>query len=158
MSLTVGDLAPDFTLPSDRGNPITLSDYRGRRVVLYFYPRDNTPGCTQEACGFRDARAAFNDLDTLILGVSTDSVASHQKFVAKHKLSFPLLADEDAAVSTAYGVYGLKKFMGREYLGIKRSTFVIAADGRIEKIYSKVKAASHAQTVLQDMDVVRESS
>lgn len=152
MSLTVGDPAPEFTLPSDRGDTISLSDYRGRRVVLYFYPRDNTPGCTKEACGFRDAYDAFSDRETVILGVSTDAVKSHQKFVAKHELPFPLLADEDAAVSTAYGVYGLKKFMGKEFMGIKRSTFVIDPQGNIETIYAKVKAETHAQTVLQDLD------
>ncbi|MEO1133973.1 MAG: thioredoxin-dependent thiol peroxidase [Cyanobacteria bacterium J06639_1] len=156
MSMSVGDSAPDFTLPSDRGDTISLSDYRGRRVVLYFYPRDNTPGCTKEACGFRDEIEAFGDRDTVILGVSTDSVKSHQKFVAKHDLPFPLLADEDAAVSTAYGVYGLKKFMGKEFMGIKRSTFVIDPEGRIEIAYDKVKAATHAQTVLEDLDAALE--
>lgn len=150
MTLNIGDPAPDFSLPDGKGNTIRLQDFRGQRVVLYFYPRDNTPGCTKEACGFRDAYAEFAGINAVVFGVSTDDAKSHEKFTAKFDLPFPLLVDADGAVSTQYDSYGLKKFMGKEYMGISRNTFVIAPDGRIEKIYKKVKPDNHAQDILMD--------
>ncbi len=151
MSLTLGDLAPDFTLLDSEGNSISLSQYRGQRVVLYFYPRDNTSGCTKEAIGFRENYAQYQAHQIIVLGVSTDSVRSHQKFTTKLDLPFPLLADEEARVCKAYGVYGPKKMMGREYQGITRTTFVIAPDGTIEQIYKKVKVETHAQELLSQL-------
>ena len=148
MTLNVGDRAPEFSLPDTYGNVLTLSSLKGKRVVLYFYPRDNTPGCTKEACGFRDNYARFQAKNTLILGVSTDTAKSHLKFVEKFELPFPLLCDVDAQVATAYESYGKKKMMGKEYLGIFRNTFVIDAEGKIEKIYLAVKAELHPAQVL----------
>lgn len=152
MTLQVGDLAPDFSLADADGNTVSLSDLKGKRVVLYFYPRDNTPGCTKEACAFRDNYAAYQAKNVVVLGVSTDDAKSHQKFITKHELPFPLLVDEDAGVATAYGSYGLKKFMGKEYMGISRSTFVIGPDGTLEKIYRKVKAEKHPVELLAELD------
>ncbi|NMF84093.1 thioredoxin-dependent thiol peroxidase [Nodosilinea sp. P-1105] len=154
MSLSVGDPAPDFSLPDADGNTYSLADLKGQRVVLYFYPRDNTPGCTKEACGFRDHYTAYQDKDVVVLGVSTDDAKSHGKFISKYNLPFPLLVDEGGEVASRYGVYGLKKFMGKEYMGITRSTFIIGADGTLEKIYAKVKAETHAETVLADLDTL----
>lgn len=148
MTLNVGDRAPEFSLPDTYGNVLTLSSLKGKRVVLYFYPRDNTPGCTKEACGFRDNYAQFQAKNTLIFGVSTDTAKSHLKFVEKFELPFPLLCDVDAQVATAYESYGKKKMMGKEYLGIFRNTFVIDAEGKIEKIYLAVKADLHPAQVL----------
>lgn len=130
MPLAVGDPAPEFTLPDAEGRPISLSQLRGQRVVLYFYPRDNTPGCTKEACGFRDTYADYRAHGIQILGVSPDDARSHQKFAQKLQLPFPLLVDEGAKVATAYGVYGPKKFMGKVYNGVHRTTFVIDPEGR----------------------------
>ncbi|MGK7910561.1 MAG: thioredoxin-dependent thiol peroxidase, partial [Synechococcus sp.] len=124
MTLSIGDPAPDFTLPDGQGNSVTLSQLKGQTVVLYFYPRDNTPGCTKEACNFRDNYPKFQDENIAVYGISADSIKSHQKFTDKYDLPFPLLSDEENQVTTAYGVYGLKKFMGKEYMGINRSTFV----------------------------------
>ncbi len=154
MPLAVGDPAPDFSLPDVDGNTYSLADLKGQRVVLYFYPRDNTPGCTKEACGFRDQYAAYQGKDVVVLGVSTDDAKSHGKFISKYNLPFPLLVDEGGAVASRYGVYGLKKFMGKEYMGITRSTFIIGADGTLKKIYAKVKAETHAETVLADLDTL----
>ena len=151
MTLTSGDLAPHFSLPDAQGNPISLSQFSGQRVILYFYPRDDTPGCTKEAQGFRDAYAEYQSRNIVILGVSTDNEQSHTKFVNKHQLPFPLLCDRDAAVAKAYDSYGLKKFMGKEYEGIYRKTFVIDAAGKIEKIYAKVKPDGHAMQILTDL-------
>lgn len=151
MSLTIGDIAPDFSLPDAEGNIISLASLRGKRVILYFYPRDNTPGCTKEACGFRDAYPAYQNLNVVIIGISTDDANSHQKFASKYQLPFPLLCDRDGIVATAYGSYGTKKFMGKEYIGIHRSTFVISPDGKIEKIYRQVKPESHAKEILADL-------
>jgi peroxiredoxin Q/BCP len=147
-----GDLAPDFTLPSDGGEEVRLGDLRGRRVVLYFYPRDDTSGCTKQACAFRDEAPAFAERDAVVLGVSPDSVTSHDRFKQKHDLNFPLLADEDHAVAEAYGAWGVKKMYGREYEGILRSTFLIGPDGRIEKVFRKVKPAENAADVLAELD------
>ena len=130
------------------GGKVSLSDFRGRHVVLYFYPRDNTPGCTKEACAFRDHFAEFNDKGAVVLGVSTDPVKSHDKFAAKFKLPFTLLADEDKQIVQAYGVWGQKSFMGRKYMGTHRITFLIGPDGRIKEIWPEVKPAEHAQEVL----------
>ena len=151
MPLQPGDLAPDFTLPDTDGNLVSLSALRGQQVVLYFYPRDNTPGCTKEACGFRDAYADYQAQGVVVLGVSLDDAKAHAKFTQKYQLPFPLLCDTDATVATAYESYGLKKFMGKEFMGVYRQTFVIGADGRIEKIYRKVKPESHATEVLADL-------
>lgn len=152
MTLQVGDPAPDFSLADADGNTVSLADLQGKRVVLYFYPRDNTPGCTKEACAFRDNYDTYQAKDVVVLGVSADDAKSHQKFINKHDLPFPLLVDEDAKVATAYGSYGLKKFMGKEYMGINRSTFVIGPDGTLEKIYRKVKAEKHPVELLADLD------
>lgn len=153
MALKVGDAAPDFALPDGKGNLVRLADLKGKRVVLYFYPRDNTPGCTKEACAFRDAYADFQGQDVVVLGISTDDAKSHEKFTTKYNLPFPLLTDADGQVSTAYDSYGLKKFMGKEYMGITRNTFVIGPDGKIEKIYLKVKPETHVEQVLADLGV-----
>jgi thioredoxin-dependent peroxiredoxin len=151
MSLTIGDPAPDFTLPDGNGNLVSLSSFRGQRVVLYFYPRDNTPGCTTEACEFRDAYADYQDQNVVILGINNDDAKAHTKFTTKFNLPFPLLTDADGAVGAAYGSYGLKKFMGKEFMGTSRNTFVIGTDGTIEKIYQKVKPEGHAAQVLADL-------
>lgn len=151
MTLNPGDRAPDFTLPDGEGQLVQLSDFRGKWVVLYFYPRDNTPGCTKEACGFRDTHSNYESSNVVVLGVSTDDAKSHTKFSTKFSLPFPLLSDHDGEVGTAYGSYGLKKFMGKEYMGISRNTFVINPEGMIEKIYLKVKPENHAAEILQDL-------
>ena len=151
MTLNVGDSAPDFALPDAEGNSVKLQDLQGKWVVLYFYPRDNTPGCTKEACGFRDAYSDYQGSDVVVLGVSTDDAKSHTKFATKYDLPFPLLVDEGGAIASEYGSYGLKKFMGKEYMGITRSTFIINPEGKLAKIYRKVKPEPHAQEVLQDI-------
>lgn len=151
MTLNVGDRAPEFSVSDTHGNIVTLSSLNGKRVVLYFYPRDNTPGCTKEACGFRDNYSQFQAKNTLIFGISTDDAKSHLKFTEKFELPFPLLCDVDAKVATAYESYGKKQMMGKEYLGIFRNTFVIDAEGKIEKIYLAVKAEPHPAQVLADI-------
>lgn len=151
MGLKLGDAAPDFSLPDANGHLIKLADFQGKRVVLYFYPRDNTPGCTKEACGFRDAFEQYQLQGVVVLGVSTDDAKSHGKFVQKFDLPFPLLSDAGGQVASAYDSYGLKKFMGKEYMGISRNTFVIGPEGKIEKIYLKVKPDAHATAVLSDL-------
>jgi peroxiredoxin Q/BCP len=130
---------------------VQLADLTGKRVVLYFYPRDNTPGCTKEACSFRDAYTEFQARNIVVLGVSTDDAKAHTKFTTKYQLPFPLLTDEEGKVAAAYDSYGLKKLMGKEYMGISRKTFVIGPDRRIEKIYQKVKPDAHATEILQDL-------
>lgn len=151
MTLNVGDPAPDFALPDAEGNTVKLQDLKGNWVVLYFYPRDNTPGCTKEACGFRDAYSEYQNSDVVVLGVSTDDAKSHTKFATKYELPFPLLVDEAGAIASEYGSYGLKKFMGKEYMGISRSTFIIDPNGKLAKIYRKVKPEPHAEEVLKDI-------
>jgi thioredoxin-dependent peroxiredoxin len=143
-----GNVAPDFKAKNTNGDTIRLKDLRGQKVVLYFYPKDDTPGCTKEACSFRDAFSVFRKRGIEVLGVSTDSEASHQKFTAKYKLPFTLLADTDHSIADAYGVYGEKKFMGRTYMGVKRMTFLIDERGKIKKIFEKVKVDEHAREVL----------
>jgi len=143
-----GDKAPDFAARDANGDVIRLKDLRGKKVVLYFYPKDDTPGCTKEACAFRDAYARFKKRGIEVLGVSLDSEASHQKFLKKYDLPFRLLADTDRTVSESYGTYGEKKFMGRTYMGNHRMTFLIDEKGKIKKIFSKVKPEDHAEEVL----------
>ncbi len=146
--LKEGTVAPDFTVKDENGETVRLKDLRGQKVVLYFYPKDDTPGCTKEACAFRDAFAAYKKRNIKVLGVSVDSEASHKKFAIKYKLPFTLLADTDHAISDAYGVYGQKKFMGRSYMGVNRMTFLIDEKGKIKKVFEKVKPEDHAQEVL----------
>lgn len=143
-----GQPAPDFTLLSDAGAPVTLSSLRGRPVVLYFYPRDDTPGCTAQACGIRDAYGEFARAGAVVLGVSPDSVERHVRFKAKHGLPFTLLADPEHEVAERYGVWGEKTYRGRTSMGVRRSTFVIGPDGTVEKVLHDVKPATHADEVL----------
>ena len=149
MALSPGSEAPDFTLPSDSGESVTLSDLRGRPVVLYFYPRDDTPGCTVEACEFRDAWRDVEKAGAVVLGVSPDDVPSHRRFRTKFRLPFPLLADPDHRVAERYGVWGEKSMYGRKFLGILRTTFVIGPDGRIVQVFERVKPKGHAARVLE---------
>ena len=142
-----GDLAPDFTLATDTGAPLTLSALRGRPVVLYFYPADDTETCTKEACAFRDAFPRFDTLGATVLGVSPDGVKSHARFRQKYALPFTLLADPDHAVAEAYGAWGEKSLFGRRYLGVLRTTFVIDAHGRVARVFEKVRVADHAAEV-----------
>ena len=148
LKLKEGDPAPDFTAPINGGGTVSLSELRGKNVVLFFYPKDNTPGCTMEACGIRDQFEELKKQGAVVLGVSTDSVKSHDKFVQKFHLPFPLLADEDRKIVEAYGVWGPKRFMGVTYNGTSRVTFLIGPDGRIRKIWPKVKPANHAAEIL----------
>jgi peroxiredoxin Q/BCP len=147
-----GDAAPDFEARDSRGNNVRLSDLRGRKVVLYFYPKDDTPGCTKEACSFRDSFAEFGRRRIEVLGVSTDDERSHRKFAEKFSLPFTLLADTDHALADAYGVYGEKQFMGRKYMGVSRKTFLIDEEGRVRKVFDKVKVDEHADEVLRAFD------
>jgi peroxiredoxin Q/BCP len=148
MPLPAGIPAPDFVLPDENGVTRRLSDFRGRPVVLYFYPKDDTPGCTTEACNFRDDYSAYVEADVIILGVSPDSIQSHAKFKEKYAIPFPLLADEGHQVASMYEVWGPKKFMGREYEGVLRTTFLIDANGRIARVFENVKPAEHSAEVL----------
>ena len=148
LTLNEGDIAPAFTANTSGGGRISLADFKGRNVILYFYPKDDTPGCTKEACAFRDQFAKFEQKGAVVLGVSPDAVKSHDKFAAKFKLPFTLLADEDKQIVQAYGVWGQKSFMGRKYMGTHRVTFLIGPDGRIKKIWPKVKPVEHAEEVL----------
>lgn len=150
MTLDLNTPAPNFELGDQNGEPHKLSDYLGKRVVLYFYPKDDTPGCTAEACSFRDNYSVFKQNDIVILGVSADSAKSHAKFQEKYELPFTLLSDTDHTVSEAYGVWGLKKYMGREYFGINRTTFLIDEEGNLVKVYEKVKPAEHAQEIIEE--------
>lgn len=146
--LETGQKAPDFTLKDTNGDAITLSKYEGKNVVLYFYPKDMTPGCTTEACDFRDQNDLFKEINTVVFGVSPDSVESHQKFTDKHELPFQLLADPDHEVSEKYGVWQLKKNFGKEYMGIQRTTYVINQNGNVAKVWPKVKVDGHVDDVL----------
>ena len=143
--------APDFTLPDQDGKPHSLADYRGKWVLLYFYPKDDTPGCTIEACTIRDQFKDFTTIGAVVLGISTDSVASHKKFASAYELPFTLLADEQKEVVGKYGVFGEKKFMGRTYMGTSRVSFLIDPAGKIAKVYAKVKPEVHAAEVIADL-------
>ena len=147
--LKEGDAAPDFETRDAEGNAVKLSDLRGRNVVLYFYPKDDTPGCTKEACGFRDSFAEFRGRGIEVLGVSTDDEKSHRKFAEKYGLPFTLLADTEHRVADLYGVYGEKQFMGRKYMGVARKTFLIDEEGRLRKVFDRVKVDEHADEVLR---------
>lgn len=144
-----GDPAPPFRLNADDGTTVSLEDLRGRKVVLYFYPRDDTPGCTKEACGFRDLHGELEAAGAVVLGASPDSVDSHRRFKEKHGLTFPLLADEEKDAARAYGVWKKKKNFGREYWGVERSTFLIDEEGRIARAWRKVRPAEHPEAVLE---------
>jgi peroxiredoxin Q/BCP len=146
--LTEGTLAPDFTLPTDTGEPLTLSSLRGRWVVLYAYPKDDTSGCTTQACEFRDLFPRFDATRAVILGISPDSVTSHRKFKAKYQLPFTLLADEEKVALQAYGLWKEKSMYGRKYMGVERTTFVVDPEGRIARVFEKVKPAGHAALVM----------
>ena len=149
--LTVGDKAPDFRTGDQDGESVSLKDFRGKRVVLYFYPKDDTTGCTAEACAFRDLAAEFGARGAAIVGVSPDPLKSHAQFVGKHELNFPLLADEGSRVSTLYGVWKEKSMYGRKYMGVERTTFLIDRDGIVRKIYPKVSVTGHADAVLKEL-------
>jgi peroxiredoxin Q/BCP len=153
LKLKESDKAPDFEAPTNGGGKVSLADFKGKHVVLYFYPRDDTPGCTKEACAFRDHFTAFKKKGAVVLGVSVDSVKAHDKFAEKFKLPFTLLADEDKKIVRAYGVWGEKSFMGRKYLGTHRVTFLIGSDGRIKKIWPQVKPEEHAEEVLAALEL-----
>jgi len=148
VELKVGDIAPSFEAEDERGKKHALKDYRGKTVILYFYPKDNTSGCTQEACDFRDRQPQFSKKGAVVLGVSPDSVKSHEGFKTKYSLSFPLLADEDKSLCQAYGVWKEKSMYGRKYMGVERSTFLIGSDGKIKDIARKVKVPGHADEIL----------
>lgn len=149
MSAELNKPAPDFELKASNGENVKLSDYQGKNVVLYFYPKDMTPGCTTEACDFRDHHSSFGDLNAVILGVSPDPVERHQKFIEKHDLPFLLLADEDHKVAEEYGVWKLKKNFGKEYMGIERSTFIIDKEGNLVKEWRKVRVKNHVEEALE---------
>jgi thioredoxin-dependent peroxiredoxin len=149
MKLKIGQKAPDFSLPDQNGKKHSLAYHRGSWILLYFYPKDDTPGCTKEACAIRDNFPAFGKLKAVVFGVSVDSVKSHTKFAEKYNLPFSVLADEDKEVVGVYGVWGKKKFLGREYEGISRTSFLIDPDGRIARIYENVKPERHADEVLE---------
>lgn len=151
MTLKIGDTAPDFTLPTDTGTPLSLKSLRGKKVVLYFYPKDNTPGCTQEACDFRDAHERLNTQNVVVLGVSKDSVKAHTGFKNKYQLPFTLLVDANADVCEAYGVINKKSLFGKTFLGIQRSTFLINEKGELEKIWRKVSVKGHIEEILHEL-------
>ena len=151
MTVEVGKEVTDFTLPNQTGEMISLSDYKGKYVILYFYPKDMTPGCTTQACDFRDNHEKFTDLDAVILGVSPDPVEKHQKFIDKHDLPFELLADSDHKLADDFDVWKLKKNFGKEYFGIERSTFVIDKEGKLLKEYRKVRVEGHVEEALEDL-------
>jgi peroxiredoxin Q/BCP len=149
MSVDIGDKAPSFTLPSDGGGEVSLKDFKGNPVVLYFYPKDDTSGCTAEACAFRDQLPDFSRLKATVIGVSRDSAASHDKFKTKYRLPFPLASDEDGKVCEAYGVWTEKSMYGRKYMGIERSTFLIDGNGVFRGVWRKVKVPGHVEAVLE---------
>lgn len=151
MTLNIGDKAPNFTLLSDQNKQVSLTDYRGRKVVLYFYPKDNTPGCTREACDFRDKMSQFSDKNTTIFGISKDNPTRHQQFKEKYALPFTLLADVNGDVCEMYGVLDKKSLFGKTFLGIQRTTFLINEEGIIQAIWRKVKVATHTTQVLDEL-------
>jgi peroxiredoxin Q/BCP len=145
---TTQRIAPDFTLPASNGSNVSLRDYRGKKLVIYFYPQDNTPTCTQESCDFRDYNGKFAEIGVEVMGISPDDLKAHDKFITKHELPFLLLSDPDHQVAEQFGVWAWKKLYGREYMGIVRSTFLIDEEGRIVKEWSKVRVKNHVQSVL----------
>ena len=149
MTLQPGDAAPEFTLPSSDGGEVSLSGLRGKKVILYFYPKDDTPGCTKEACGFRDSHDEIIEEGAVVLGVSADDLGSHAEFINKFNLNFPLLADEDKAVATAYGAWGEKQLYGKTVIGMIRKTFIIDEQGKLQKIWQQVQPEGHAEHVLK---------
>lgn len=149
MSIEVGQIAPEISLPASNGEQVKLSDFRGKNVVLYFYPKDMTPGCTTEACDFRDQHANFSELNAVIIGISPDPIDRHQKFIEKHDLPFLLLADENNEAAEAYGVWQLKKNFGKEYMGIVRSTFIIDSEGKLVNEWRKVRVKGHVEDALE---------
>jgi peroxiredoxin Q/BCP len=149
--LKVGDKAPDFTLPSSDGTKVSLSDFEGKKVILYFYPKDDTPGCTKEACSFRDDMDAFKRKKAIVLGVSADDLKSHQNFAQRYSLPFPLLSDMEKKVVSAYGVWKQKNLYGREFMGIERTTFIIDERGRIAHVFPKVKVDGHSKDILDKL-------
>ena len=146
--------APDFELLDDRNIKITLSEFRGKNIILYFYPKDDTPGCTKEACNFRDDYSAYEKAGVIVLGINPDSVDSHAKFKKKFQLQFPLLADEGHKICDAYGVWGPKKFLGKEYEGVLRTTFLIDQDGAIKKVYENVRPSEHSKELLAELGIL----
>lgn len=151
MTTLLNEKAPEFTLLNEKSEPVSLNDFKGKKIVLYFYPKDMTPGCTTEACDFRDHHDTFTELNAVILGVSADSTAQHTKFIEKYGLPFSLLVDEDHKVCEAYGVWVLKKMYGREFMGIERSTFLIDEEGIVRKEWRKVKVKNHIEEVLESI-------
>jgi peroxiredoxin Q/BCP len=152
MTLAIASPAPPFSLQDQEGKTHSLADYRGKPVLVYFYPKDDTPGCTKEACGLRDQFAVFRKLKAAVVGISADSVTSHKKFAEKYHLPFPLLSDESRTVINAYGAWGLKKFMGKEFEGVLRKSFLVDEEGNLLKIYDKVNPEEHAAEVLRDLE------
>lgn len=148
MTVEIGQQAPDMKLPASNGEEVSLADFKGKNIVLYFYPKDMTPGCTTEACDFRDHHEQFTELDAVIIGVSPDPIERHHKFIEKHGLPFILLADEEHKLAEAYGVWKLKKNFGKEYMGIERSTFIIDRDGNLVKEWRKVRVKGHVEEAL----------
>lgn len=154
MTVIEGAAAPSFTLESSAGKNVSLKDFKGKKVVLYFYPKDDTPGCTKEACNFRDSITDIKKTGAVILGVSPDDVASHQKFIGKYNLPFDLLADTDHAVAEKYGVWKEKSMYGKRYMGIERTTFLIDADGKLARIFPKVKVDAHSDEVIEALNAI----
>jgi peroxiredoxin Q/BCP len=149
--LKAGDKAPDFTLPSNDGSKVSLSDFKGKKVILYFYPKDDTPGCTKEACSFRDDMDGFKRKKAIVLGVSADDIKSHQNFAQKYSLPFPLLSDVEKKVISAYGVWKQKSLYGRKFMGIERTTFIINEQGKIAHVFPKVKVDEHVKDVIEKL-------
>lgn len=158
MSIEINAIAPDFTADTDGGDKITLSAHKGKWIVVYFYPKDSTSGCTTEACNFRDNYERLSELNAIILGVSPDSVKSHDNFKFKQELNFNLVSDTDKSICEAYGVWVEKSMYGKKYMGVERSTFIIDPDGNIKKIYRKVKVAGHVDTVIADLQALQDSA
>ncbi len=155
VNLNRGDIAPDFSQKDQNGKLVSLKDFKGKKVILFFYPRDLTPGCTQESCNLRDNYEDLKNKGFEILGISADDEKKHQKFILKHDLPFTLIADTDQSVCNAYGVWGLKKFMGKEYEGINRTTFVVDEEGKIELIIKKVKVKDHTNQILEELEALK---
>ncbi len=158
MTLQIGDKAPEFTMPTDTDNMISLSDYKGKTLVLYFYPKDDTPGCTKQACSFTENLSQLNALDCNVLGVSKDSITKHEKFKTKYDLNFPLASDENTSTCEDYGVWLEKSMYGKKYMGIERTTFLIDANGIIQHIWNKVKVPNHIEDVLETVQTLNQKA